>query len=641
MSLLQVIMVVPHHQEEAAKRLVDHCRKMDGTEIRMIHVTKAQDDAFHPKFPDNRRGCLQAFSFHKAATAAKGKPFLWLEPDCIPLKPGWIKAISKEYDNCGKPFLMPDMTGLSKWEKASGNGVYSGIASQIIPREFEHYTFDLWLQENRSDMIARTRLIQHSYGVYELDVDRCQPHRFPRDSALIRPESVMFHRDKFQDLIASEPIVMPEFSPPSSLIGCDGIRQMLDYAATTPPGCFIEVGVYKGGSAFHLASLAKNQGREFYGYDTFTGIPFSEKGERHKVGDFSDTSYEAVCAAVPTGKFIKGLFPSTLIPGDYLISFIHLDVDQRQSYEQAIDALYPRLQPGGIMWFDEPDNPNFISVADLCRARFGSAIEKAPCGKWFVRKGMIPNKPSQTFYHTGCIGDIIASLPIVRSLGGGSMIIGNHDPMMTGGRPMEGKRFASLAPLLSAQPYISGVTFNHGAKADFDFQKFRQVMQPTKTLTESQVGWIRKFHEVPPVSMAPWLTVTPSSDSKGSITIARTHRYRNNLFPWRPFVLKHGKSLIFLGYEDEYKDFIRSYGGAGKVRLAKTTDLLRMAELIAGSALFVGNQSCHCWIAMGLGHPLIQETFARYPDSIVKRDNLSHFVSNGDRSSFARMGVPI
>ena len=32
-------------------------------------------------------------------------PFLWLEPDCVPLKPGWLDRISDEYRACKKPFL--------------------------------------------------------------------------------------------------------------------------------------------------------------------------------------------------------------------------------------------------------------------------------------------------------------------------------------------------------------------------------------------------------------------------------------------------------------------------------------------------------------------------------------------------------
>lgn len=245
-----------------------------------------------------------------------------------------------------------------------------------------------------------------------------------------------------------------------------------------------------------------------------------------------------------------------------------------------------------------------------------------------------------TFYHTGCIGDIIASLPIIRALGGGRLVIGNHDPMPPGWRAMEGPRYQSLAPLLDAQPYIRPhAAFKQGFKADYDFSQFRNVYQRDRLITASQAEWIRKTHPLGPVDMKPWLTVKPSSDSRHAITIGRTHRYRNSSFPWRRLVMRYGKRLIFLGLEDEYEDFIYTFGGRGIVTHAQTPDLLRMAELIAGSSLFIGNQSCHCWIAMGLGHPLIQET-SMIRDSIVGRTN-AKFVKDGNHRAFSQMGVPL
>ena len=48
---------------------------------------------------------------------------------------------------------------------------------------------------------------------------------------------------------------------PLSVVGEDVIADMLDLAASTPPGAFVEVGVYRGGTAWHLAQLAEQQKR--------------------------------------------------------------------------------------------------------------------------------------------------------------------------------------------------------------------------------------------------------------------------------------------------------------------------------------------------------------------------------------------
>src|SRR4051812_16060221 len=44
---------------------------------------------------------------------------------------------------------------------------------------------------------------------------------------------------------------------------------MLELAAGTPDGCFVEVGVYEGGSALVLSGLVAERGSQQYLFDTF------------------------------------------------------------------------------------------------------------------------------------------------------------------------------------------------------------------------------------------------------------------------------------------------------------------------------------------------------------------------------------
>lgn len=173
---------------------------------------------------------------------------------------------------------------------------------------------------------------------------------------------------------------------PGSLLAPTTIEEMVQYATQTPWGCFVEIGVYKGGSAFHLAALAKRQGRLFFGYDTFTGIPVSDPAiDCHQVGDFGDTDYESVCAAIPSGKFIKGLFPDSMLETMPPVAFAHLDVDQYESYLNCIDAIRPLMVRGGIIWMDDPDVSHLPGASAACFDRFGNDVQIAQCGKWFVR----------------------------------------------------------------------------------------------------------------------------------------------------------------------------------------------------------------------------------------------------------------
>jgi hypothetical protein len=139
---------------------------------------------------------------------------------------------------------------------------------------------------------------------------------------------------------------------PSAIGGMEIIYELIAVAENSPLGCFVEVGVYKGGSASHLTELAENQKREIYLYDTFTGIPFKEDYEKHDVGDFSDTSYEYVKSALPYANVIKGIFPESAIEMPE-VAFLHIDVDQYKSYVDCINYFKPKMAKGGIMWFDD------------------------------------------------------------------------------------------------------------------------------------------------------------------------------------------------------------------------------------------------------------------------------------------------
>lgn len=145
--------------------------------------------------------------------------------------------------------------------------------------------------------------------------------------------------------------------PPHSLVDPAVARALCRLATTCPPGCLLEVGVWKGGTAWHLAIAAQEQGRTLYLYDTFTGIPHADPdmGDSHKVGDFSDgTSYAQVQMDIPTAIVVQGVFPESAMDMEP-IAFAHLDCDQYRSYRDSIDHILPRMPAGGCIWLDDYD----------------------------------------------------------------------------------------------------------------------------------------------------------------------------------------------------------------------------------------------------------------------------------------------
>jgi len=150
------------------------------------------------------------------------------------------------------------------------------------------------------------------------------------------------------------------------------INKFLSVAEKTPKGCFVEVGVYKGGAAIKISELAEKQKRKVFLYDTFTGIPYKDAIDQHKIGDFSDTSYEEVKEAIPYAKVIQGIFPQSAVDMGK-VAFVHVDCDQYRAIKETVQYLSPLMVKGGVMWFD--DYGCLAGATQAVEELFGNKIE--------------------------------------------------------------------------------------------------------------------------------------------------------------------------------------------------------------------------------------------------------------------------
>lgn len=226
-------------------------------------------------------------------------------------------------------------------------------------------------------------------------------------------------------------------------------------------------------------------------------------------------------------------------------------------------------------------------------------------------------------FSTGCIGDCIAMLPIARALGGAVITVGNFKNPEWASQRMEGARYEAIRPLLLSQPYVKGVEWSADATPDVthDLSEFRHI---SRTYGETLTAWQARYLGIP-ISTEPWLTAWPRAGFKDKIIVARTARYNSWFFPWPQIHREHSGRMLFVGLPAEHEAFCKLIG---KVEYLPTRDMLELAEVIAGSALFIGNQSSPCWTALGMGHALIQEQFADSPDSCIRRPN-AQFINDG------------
>lgn len=139
------------------------------------------------------------------------QPFLWLEPDCVPLKTSWLSDIANEYAGCGKPYMgamIPcDKQGLPSMHM-NGNGVYPHNAILKLGKELDSETaFDIACAELIVPNAANTTLIHHVWGKKGL------PPTFAENRKREDPENTMtlaniplkaglFHRCKDRSLTA-------------------------------------------------------------------------------------------------------------------------------------------------------------------------------------------------------------------------------------------------------------------------------------------------------------------------------------------------------------------------------------------------------------------------------------------------------
>jgi len=135
-------------------------------------------------------------------------PFLFMEPDAIPLKKGWIDAIEAEYKACGKPF-MGDYVDCQSYEAyknvpnhMSGIAVYTNDLSIHSPSIYrnERLAWDIASARDVVPRMHRTHLIQHDFDT--------KNNTWRRDNVtkdLVRSDAVIYHPDKKGVLMEDSP----------------------------------------------------------------------------------------------------------------------------------------------------------------------------------------------------------------------------------------------------------------------------------------------------------------------------------------------------------------------------------------------------------------------------------------------------
>ena len=140
------------------------------------------------------------------------------------------------------------------------------------------------------------------------------------------------------------------------------------------PGAVVEVGTYRGGSAYFIAkAFVALTGAEvpFSVFDTFTGHPgaaISEHDPFQEPGQFDDTSYDDVREYLsPFARLeVHAGDVLTQLPGlqESAYRLVHLDTDLYRPTKACLDYFGARLSAGGVLVVDDYASQKCPGVRD-------------------------------------------------------------------------------------------------------------------------------------------------------------------------------------------------------------------------------------------------------------------------------------
>jgi len=148
----------------------------------------------------------QAFQQTAKHMTAHKAPWLWFEPDMVPLCEHWLPMLQAAYDASGKEFFAPIIPDLGHY---NGTGIYPSDAPNIIRSAMSesHTAWDVAMRSEMQDRAAdASHVLQHCWTVVD-----GRPHPFgggtepyfsnKEDLRMLIPTAVLFHRDKELSLV--------------------------------------------------------------------------------------------------------------------------------------------------------------------------------------------------------------------------------------------------------------------------------------------------------------------------------------------------------------------------------------------------------------------------------------------------------
>ena len=232
----------------------------------------------------------------------------------------------------------------------------------------------------------------------------------------------------------------------------------------------------------------------------------------------------------------------------------------------------------------------------------------------------------KSFKHSGTMGDLVYSLALMKNQGGGDFYLHmnnidwiaskyyNTRPLPFHQGRMNQQDFDFMKDFMLAQEYITDFQafVPNQTNITDDLDKFRPLFvgHPGNYVDiYASIYGIKDPNALASLRNNPWLSVPNPKVLDGiEFIVNRTERWVNPN-PHYAYAQWKGEGVdlksVFVGLKSEYDRFISQTGW--RCEFYPTTNMLELAEVIAGAEHFVGNQSQCLAMAIGLGTPWICE----------------------------------
>lgn len=187
--------------------------------------------------------------------------------------------------------------------------------------------------------------------------------------------------------------------------------------------------------------------------------------------------------------------------------------------------------------------------------------------------------------------------------------------------------FGFLKPLLQSQPWIKSIEYCERLPEHcICLNDFRKTWFGHRISTNLFQVYSEHFQTRPLPEDFAWIKAEPITVIGKPVVIARSGRYRNGMFPWYQVSNKYRGLISFVGLREEFDDWTKHYGSSATYQ--PVNNALELAGLIAGSSLFIGNQSFPMSLALAMGIRTIQEVGHPNADCRFRRASV-YYYENG------------